>query len=100
MLQAGGHCQGRVTSVDVAELGVGRGYISNTVRLTPTYEQSEPSAPVTIIAKVPTFVVWPDFFLPLISTWVKAEIDWYREASSDCPAHRKARALRRVRSTR
>lgn len=34
--EAGHPPRGRVRTVDVADVGVGRGYISQTVRLTPT----------------------------------------------------------------
>ncbi|HJP40379.1 MAG TPA: oxidoreductase family protein [Dehalococcoidia bacterium] len=86
-LRGDGHLgsNGRVAEVAVSDLGVGRGYISQTVRVTPTYEGDPGSAPATVIAKVPSFVNVQERYNRWIGTMVKAEVDWYREAGAECP---------------
>ncbi len=86
-LREGGHLtQGRVREVDVGDVGVGRGYISQTVRVTPAYEGANADAPVSMVGKVPTFVQVPEYLTPWTGMIIKTEIDWYREASAECPA--------------
>lgn len=83
-LRANGHLDGtRVTNVDVADLGVGRGFISQTVRITPTYEGPSGSAPTSLVGKIPAFIDWPDWFDQLQGQWIEAEANWYRHASPD-----------------
>ena len=51
-LREGGHLpRGRVREVDVGDIGVGRGYISQSVRVTPTYEGANGDAPASFVAK-------------------------------------------------
>ena len=86
-LRAEGHLpEGRVSAVDIGDVGVGRGYISQTVRVTPTYEGANGDAPASFVAKVPTFVDVPEYLTPWTGMIIKTEIDWYREASAECPA--------------
>ncbi len=86
-LREGGHLpRGRVSAVDVGDIGVGRGYISQSVRVTPTYEGTDGDAPASLVAKVPTFVQVPEYLTPWTGMIIETEIDWYREASAECPA--------------
>ena len=86
-LREGGHLpQGRVSAVDVGDIGVGRGYISQSVRVTPTYEGADGDAPASFVAKVPTFVQVPEYLTPWTAMIIETEIHWYREASAECPA--------------
>ena len=86
-LREGGHLpRGRVSAVDVGDIGVGRGYISQAVRVTPTYEGANGDAPASVVAKVPTFVQVPEYLTPWTGMIIETEIDWYREASAECPA--------------
>ena len=78
--------RGRVSAVDVGDIGVGRGYISQAVRVTPTYEGADGNAPASLVAKVPTFVQVPEYLTPWTAMIIETEIDWYREASAECPA--------------
>ena len=87
-LREGGHLDegGRVTDVEVADVGVGRGFVSQTVHITPTYEGAGERAPASMVGKVPTFMEWPDSLQPWLDVVIKAEVDWYRELSAECPA--------------
>ena len=86
-LQEGGHLpRGRVRAVDVADVGVGRGYLSQTVRVTPTYEGAPDSAPASLVAKVPTFFELPTYLGTWAAMIIETEIHWYREASAGCAA--------------
>ncbi len=86
-LREGGHLpQGRVRALDVADIGVGRGYISQAVRVTPTYEGANGDAPASLVAKVPTFVQVPGYLTPWSAMIIETEIHWYRDASGECPA--------------
>ena len=86
-LREGGHLpEGRVSAVDVADIGVGRGYISQAVRVTPTYEGADGNAPASLVAKVPTFVQVPGYLTPWTGMIIETEIHWYRDASGECPA--------------
>ena len=84
--EAGALPRGRVRAVDVEDIGVGRGYISQAVRVTPDYEDADGDAPASLVAKTPTFLVLPDYLREWSATIIETEIDWYREASDDCPA--------------
>lgn len=53
-LRAGGHCSGSVTAIDKVQIGAGVGILGELSRMTPTYAGSEPNAPKTLIAKIPT----------------------------------------------
>lgn len=86
-LREGGHLpEGRVSAVDVADIGVGRGYISQAVRVTPTYEDADGDPPASIVAKTPTFVTLPDYLRPWAAGIIETEVHWYRDASGECPA--------------
>ena len=65
---------------------MGRGYISQSVRVTPTYEGAKGDAPASFVAKVPTFLQVPEYLTPWTGMIIETEIDWYREASAECPA--------------
>ena len=87
VLEPGGWLDGAtVVDADVADLGVGRGFVSQTVRITPRYDGPAPRAPRSMVAKLPTFMSYPDFLEPLLGVIIKAEISWYNEAASDCAA--------------
>ena len=86
-LREGGHLpRGRVSAVDVGDIGVGRGYISQSVRVIPTYEGAKGDAPASFVAKLPTFLQVPEYLTPWTGMIIETEIDWYREASAECPA--------------
>lgn len=86
-LREGGHLpEGRVSSVDVGDIGVGRGYISQSVRVTPTYQGANGDAPATFVAKAPTFLTLPDYLRTWAGLIIETEIHWYRDASAECPA--------------
>ncbi|HJN91218.1 MAG TPA: phosphotransferase, partial [Dehalococcoidia bacterium] len=86
-LHAGGAlpAEARVTDVEVGDLGVGRGFLSQTVRIIPTYEGPAEGAPRSIVGKVPTFVEMPDWLVPGMATFFQAEIGWYEHAAPGCP---------------
>ena len=86
-LREGGHLpQGRVSAVDVNTDGIGFGYISETVRLVPTYEGAEGSAPASLVAKLPVLVDFPEYLKPWAAQAVETELHFYPEASGDCAA--------------
>jgi len=86
-LREGGHPpRGRVRTVDVAEVGGGRGYISQNVRRAPTYEGAPDSAPASLVAKVPAFFELPAYLGPWAAMIIETEIPWSREASAYCAA--------------
>ncbi len=43
----------RVTSVTLTPMGVGEGFVSDMVRLVPTYDHPGPTPPATMVAKMP-----------------------------------------------
>ena len=45
---------GEVTSVEAVALSEGVGFVGQVLRITPTYEGAPPTAPATIIAKIPS----------------------------------------------
>ncbi len=88
-LRESGHIRGdvAVTALDIAEVGVGRGYTCHTRRLTPTYDGPHQMAPATLIAKVPSRIAVPDEFRANILAIQAAEVHWYREMAPDCPVN-------------
>ena len=86
-LREGGHLpRGRVSAVDVNTDGIGFGYISETVRIVPTYEGADGSAPASIVAKLPVSVDFPEYLKPWSAQAVETELHFYPEASGDCAA--------------
>jgi hypothetical protein len=86
-LREGGHLpEGRVSEVEVSTDGIGIGYISETVRLIPTYEGADGSAPASIVAKLPVPVDFPDYLKPWAAQAVETELHFYPEAGGDCAA--------------
>lgn len=86
-LREGGHLpRGRVSAVDVSTEGIGIGYISETVRLIPTYEGADGSAPASLVAKLPVSVDFPEYLKPWAGQAVETELHFYPEASGDCAA--------------
>ncbi len=75
-----------VEAVAVEDVGVGRGYLCQAVRITPTYVGAADGAPASMVAKVPTFMEWPDRFMPLMTDMIHAEHCWYREEQPRFPA--------------
>ncbi len=67
-----------VEKLMVEDIGVGRGFVCQTVRLTPTYAGAGSEAPATLVAKVPTFLGFSEDLMPLLATLVTAEPGWYR----------------------
>ncbi len=78
--------RGRVSAVEVGDIGVGRGYISQSVRVTPAYEGADGDLPTSLVAKAPTFLGLPEYLQEWSATIIETEINWYREASGECPA--------------
>ena len=86
-LREGGHLpEGRVSAVDVNTDGIGIGYISETVRIVPTYEGTDGSAPASLVAKLPVAVDFPEYLKPWAAQAVETELHFYPEASGDCEA--------------
>ena len=86
-LREGGHLSsGRVSEVEVSTDGIGIGYISETVRLIPTYEGADGSEPASIVAKLPVPVDFPDYLKPWAAQAVETELHFYPEAGGDCAA--------------
>ena len=77
--------EGTVAEVRVEDVGVGRDYICQTVRVTPTYAEAADGAPPSLVAKVPTLLDFPDWLLPFLGGVVETEHNWYREEEVDCP---------------
>ena len=75
----------RVTSLEMDEIGIGRGYVGLTLRLRPTYDSPREGLPASIVAKLPTFVEWPADLVPLIDLLYTTEIRWYQELRERCP---------------
>jgi hypothetical protein len=74
-----------VEEVAVEDVGVGRGYICQTVRVTPTYAGPVDGAPVSMVAKVPTFVDFGGELAEMMGRVVAQEHAWYREEQPGCP---------------
>ena len=86
-LREGGHLpEGRVARVEVSTDGIGFGYISETVRLIPTYEGADGSAPASIVAKLPVSVDFPEYLKPWAAQAVETELHFYPQAGGDCAA--------------
>ena len=75
-----------VTAVDVTEVGVGRGYICLTVRLTPNYSPAQPDAPSSFVMKMPSPMTYPEEDLVrLIGEFAATEAYWYRDLAAESP---------------
>ena len=86
VLQESGHLgNAQVSSLEVDEIGVGRGYVGLTLRLRPRYDQHVDRAPSSLVAKLPTFVEWPAELIPLIDLLYTTEIRWYETLRERCP---------------
>ena len=86
-LREGGRLpQGRVSEVDVNTDGIGFGYISETVRIVPTYEGADGSAPASLVAKLPVTVDFPEYLKPWAAQAVETELHFYPAAGGDCAA--------------
>ena len=78
--------EGRVTGVTVEDIGVGRGYVGQTLRIASTIEGDRAgAAPASVVAKLPTFIELADEDRLLIDGLYATEIQWYRELSSEVP---------------
>lgn len=51
------HC---VTDVELSNVGVGRGYVSQTVMIKATYSDSKTDCPASAVAKIPSIVGFPE----------------------------------------
>ncbi len=86
-LREGGHLpQGRVREVELSTDGIGIGYISETVRVIPTYEGADGSAPASLVAKVPVSVDFPAYLHAWAAQAVETELHFYPHAGNDCAA--------------
>ncbi|MCY4390533.1 MAG: phosphotransferase [Chloroflexi bacterium] len=86
-LREGGHLpRGRVSAVEVNTDGIGIGYISETVRIVPTYEGADGTAPASLVAKLPVAVDFPEYLKPWAAQAVETELHFYPEAGGDCAA--------------
>ena len=85
-LREGGVSTPEITSLDIKEIGVGRGYVCLSLRLTPHYAGPRGEAPRSLVAKIPGFVAMPDEDSRLLVEELRAaEVHWYRDLSKDCP---------------
>ena len=75
-----------VASLVAAEIGVGRGYVGLTFRLTPTYSGDAGSAPPSLVVKLPTFVDLQPELQMLLDLLYSTEISWYKDLRDDTPA--------------
>ena len=86
-LREGGHLpRGRVAEVEVNTDGIGFGYISETVRIVPTYAGADGSALASLVAKLPVTVDFPEYLKPWAAQAVETELHFYPEAGGDCAA--------------
>ncbi len=86
-LRESGHLpRGRVREVEVSNEGIGFGYISETVRLIPSYEGADTSAPSSLVAKVPVSLDFPEYLRPWAAQAVETELRFYPHAGGDCAA--------------
>ena len=82
-LREGGHLpRGRVSAVEVNTDGIGIGYISETVRIVPTYEGADGTAPTSLVAKLPVAVDFPEYLKP----WAAQAVETAGTARRACPA--------------
>ncbi len=86
VLASGGYLDGgRVERVSVEDIGVGRGYVGQTLRVTLTFSGPAGRAPASVVAKLPTFVELTSDDQALVDLLYSTEIQWYRDLSADAP---------------
>ena len=75
--------RGRVREVELSTKGIGFGYISETVRVIPTYEGADAPAPASLVAKIPVSVDFPAYLRPWAAQAVETELHFYPQAGGD-----------------
>ena len=75
----------RVTNVTVTEIGAGRGFIGQTLRVAIDYDQPAPGAPASLVAKLPTAFDYDPTYAQIIALLYTNEIQFYRDLAADCP---------------
>ncbi len=86
VLRADGCLQdGRVASVAIEAIGVGRGYVGQTLRIGLEFEGPPGRAPPSIVAKLPTFVNYGPEVAQLVDLLYATEISWYRDLRAETP---------------
>lgn len=87
VLRSGGYLgDERVATVAIEDIGIGRGYVGQTLRIRSTFDGAAPEAPETMVAKIPTFVEFErESDKALIDLLYSTEIQWYRDLRADCP---------------
>lgn len=87
VLRSGGYlADGRVATVQIEDIGIGRGYVGQTLRIRSTFDGAAPDAPESVVAKIPTFVEFErESDKALIDLLYSTEIQWYRDLRADCP---------------
>lgn len=76
----------QVTSIDIEEIGIGRGNVGLVLRLKPVYDGTPTDAPASLVAKLPKFVERArDHDRMMINVLYSNEIRWYSELSGHCP---------------
>ncbi len=85
VLAEGDHLGGaEVTKVVVTEIGAGRGFIGQTLRIAIEYDRPA-TAPASLVAKLPTVFDYDPAYAQIIGLLYNNEIQWYREMATDCP---------------
>lgn len=77
------HC---VTDVELSNVGVGRGYVSQTVMIKATYSDIKTDSPVSAVGKIPSIVGFPEDIQDAVGDILDAEVNWYKFAAEECPA--------------
>ena len=87
-LRENGHLPetGSVASLEIQEIGIGRGYVGLTLRLIPAYAGDAGGAPASLIAKLPTFMEFSPELQMLLDLLYSTEISWYRELREETAA--------------
>jgi hypothetical protein len=87
-LRENGHLSGSasVISLEIAEIGVGRGYVGLTFRLIPSYSGDAGAAPRSMVVKLPTFIEIQPELQMLLDLLYSTEISWYKDLRDDTPA--------------
>ena len=87
VLRSGGYLDGqRVATVEVEDIGIGRGYVGQTLRISSTFDGPAPDAPASVVAKIPTFLEFErESDKALIDLLYSTEIQWYRDLRAECP---------------
>ncbi|HJP40647.1 MAG TPA: phosphotransferase [Dehalococcoidia bacterium] len=74
-----------VTSVEVGDIGLGRGFAGVTLRVVPTYGAPEEQAPASLIAKLPHFLNLNEELSAMVDLMYSNETLWYRDLSAEIP---------------